>query len=84
MYNGKMHYYEGNTFGGVAVKQNDIVLENGVIHILSSQIPYSYNIREYIDTHSSTSKLHSLNLLHIVQVDTGKRIVAWNPCSEGL
>ena len=57
MYNGKMHYYEGNTFGGVAVKQNDIVLENGVIHILSSQIPYSYNIREYIDTHSSTSKL---------------------------
>lgn len=57
MYNGKMHYYEGNTFGGVPVKKSDIVLQNGVLHILAEQIPYSYNIREYINTHSSTSKI---------------------------
>lgn len=57
MYNGKMHYFDGNSFGGVAVKKSDIVVENGVVHVISEPIPYSYNIREYIDSHSSTSKI---------------------------
>ena len=57
MYNGKMLYFEGNTFGGVAMLRSDILASNGIMHRLSGRIPYAYNIREYIDTHSETSDL---------------------------
>lgn len=57
MYNGKMLYFEGNTFGGAELRRSNLVLSNGVMHVLASRIPYSYNIREYIDTHSETSSI---------------------------
>lgn len=57
MYNGKMLYFEGNTFGGVQLIHSDILAHNGIIHTIASRIPYHYSIREYIDTHSSTTKL---------------------------
>ena len=57
MYNGKMLYFAGNTFGGITMTRSDILARNGILHTLSGRLPYSYNIREYIDTHESTSKL---------------------------
>lgn len=57
MYNGKVMRFDGNTFGGAELRRSDIVVRNGVMHVLASRIPYSYNIREYIDTHAETSSL---------------------------
>lgn len=57
MYNGKMLFFDGGTFGGIALGHTDIRLKNGIAHELNGMIPYSYNIREYIDTHDETSKL---------------------------
>ncbi|MBD5224433.1 MAG: fasciclin domain-containing protein [Bacteroidales bacterium] len=57
MYNGKMLYFEGNTFGGVAMERSDVLARNGVLHVLTERIPYSYNIREYIDTHAETTSI---------------------------
>lgn len=59
MLNGKLMYFSDNasSFGGVNLLKTDIHTGNGLVHKLSSQIPYSYNFREYIDTHSSTSEI---------------------------
>lgn len=57
MYNGKMLYFDGMTFGGVAIDRADIMGSNGVLHTMTERIPYAYNIREYIDTHAETSRL---------------------------
>lgn len=57
MYNGKRFGFEGNTFGHAEMLEADIIAHNGILHILSDQIPYSYNLREYIDVHESTSKI---------------------------
>lgn len=57
MYNGKVLYFDGASFGGARITRSDIVLNNGVVHILGERIPYSYNIREYIDTHSNTTMI---------------------------
>lgn len=59
MLNGKLMYFsEGATsFGGVDILRADIHASNGLIHKLTSIIPYSYNFREYIDTHDNTSEI---------------------------
>ncbi|MDE7396205.1 MAG: hypothetical protein K2M98_00600 [Muribaculum sp.] len=57
MYNGKRLHFEGNTFGGVEMSRSDILCGNGVLHLMKDVIPYSYNIREYIDVNSNTSML---------------------------
>ncbi len=59
MLNGKLMYFseDGSSFGGVELVNADIVSGNGLIHKIASQIPYSYNFREYIDAHSSTSEI---------------------------
>ncbi len=57
MYNGKVHYFDGATFGGVALETSDVVAKNGVLHTLKAMIPYAYNLREYIDTHENTSMI---------------------------
>ncbi|MBD5281322.1 MAG: fasciclin domain-containing protein [Bacteroides sp.] len=57
MYNGKMNRFEGNTFAGVEMTNSDIIASNGVLHTLREAIPYRYNLREYINTHSEYSLL---------------------------
>lgn len=56
MYNGKRFNFEGATFGGAELDKVDILAANGVLHTLKEQIPYAYNLREYIDTHDNTTK----------------------------
>ncbi len=73
------HYvvlFHGNTAEGVPF----IVVHLAVIHAYT--LPLRRGTR-HVETRYMVCN-HSLNLIHIVQVDTGKRIVAWNPCSEGL
>lgn len=58
MLNGKLMYYtDRGVFGGVSVLQGDIHTANGLLHKMAAPIPYAYNFREYIDTHSSTSSM---------------------------
>lgn len=57
MYNGKRFAFDGTTFGSAELERVDIIANNGILHVLGDQIPYSYNFREYIDVHSSTSKM---------------------------
>lgn len=59
MLNGKLMYFsEGaSAFGGAGILKSDIIASNGLLHKLSATIPYSYNFREYIDTHSHTSRM---------------------------
>lgn len=57
MYNGKRLEFEGLKFGGAVILKADIIAKNGILHVLESQIPYSFNIREYADTHEATSSL---------------------------
>lgn len=61
MLNGKLLYFADNasTFGGAKLAVCDIHAGNGLIHKLSQQIPYAYNLREYIDTHAETSSISS-------------------------
>lgn len=57
MYNGKVNRFDGNTFAGVELIQTDIIAKNGVLHLIKEAIPYRYNLREYINTHSECSLL---------------------------
>lgn len=57
MYNGKRFFFDGNSFGGAELKSSDAIATNGLLHVVASQIPYVYNIREYIDTHDNTSEI---------------------------
>lgn len=57
MYNGKKFRFDDNGYAGVGMLTPDILCANGVLHTLEEAIPYSYNIREYIDSHSETSRL---------------------------
>lgn len=50
MLNGKsMTFTDSKTFNGAPISEADISASNGVLHILSEQIVYLYNIREMID-----------------------------------
>ena len=50
MLNGKsMQYGDARTFNGAGIAEADIAAENGLLHKLSQQIPYKYNIRELMD-----------------------------------
>ncbi|MBQ8051882.1 MAG: fasciclin domain-containing protein [Bacteroidaceae bacterium] len=50
MLNGKtMQYSSTSTFNGVDIAEANIAAENGLLHKLSGQIPYKYNIRELMD-----------------------------------
>lgn len=59
MLNGKLMYFSGEpmAFGGVNILQHDILSSNGLMHKLGRLIPYSYNFREYVDTHDNTSSI---------------------------
>lgn len=64
MYNGKRFAFDGGTFGSAALERTDIIANNGILHVLDGQIPYSYNFREYIDVHQSTSEMARFLALH--------------------
>lgn len=50
MLNGKsMRYNSPTVFNGVSIAEANIQAENGLLHKLSAQIPYKYNIRELMD-----------------------------------
>lgn len=57
MYNGKRFFFNGLTFGSAPIVSADNRAANGIVHVVSSQIPYAYNLREYIDTHSNTTEI---------------------------
>lgn len=44
-------------FGGAKLLQHDILATNGILHTLQSQIPYYYNLYEYILSNPQTSEL---------------------------
>ena len=59
MLNGKsMSYTSGDEFNGVRVVSDNIRGLNGLLHKLDTQIPYRYNLREYISTQDKYSKLY--------------------------
>jgi uncharacterized surface protein with fasciclin (FAS1) repeats len=47
----------GTVFGGAKLLQHDILATNGILHTLQSQIPYYYNLYEYIQSNPQTSDL---------------------------
>ena len=47
----------GNVFAGSKLIDHDILSKNGLLHTLESQIPYHYNLYEYIQATPSMSKL---------------------------
>lgn len=57
MYNGKRFSFDGNTFGTAGLLRSDMIANNGILHKLSDQIPYSYNFREYMNVHESASSI---------------------------
>lgn len=64
MYNGKRFAFDGDTFGTAPLENTDIIANNGILHVLGAQIPYSYNFREYINVHESTSKMAAFLALY--------------------
>ena len=67
MLNGKsMQYTNQNTFNGVAIAQANIAADNGLLHKLSEQIPYKYNIRELMDADGRFSAVSAF----VAQFDT--------------
>lgn len=57
MINGKMHYFgqDGLSFGDMKILSGDIIARNGLLHKIEEMIPYSYNFREYMETHANTT-----------------------------
>ena len=48
---------EGYTLGNIALAETNIVAKNGVLHILAGQVPFFYNIWEYMTTDSVYSNI---------------------------
>ncbi|MGI6224266.1 MAG: fasciclin domain-containing protein [Prevotella sp.] len=63
MLNGKIYYYDNSTsFSGSAILDANESASNGLVQVLGSQIPYAYNIYEYIQNNAQFSKLY--NFIH--------------------
>ena len=48
---------EAYTFGDVALSERNIIAKNGVLHVISSQVPFFYNVWDYLTTSPSYSKI---------------------------
>lgn len=48
---------EGYTLGNIALTSTNIVAKNGVMHILNGQLPFFFNIWEYMTTDNAYSKV---------------------------
>ena len=59
MNNQKIHSYSesGTHFGGSPLVSSNTLAGNGILHTISSRIPYHYNLYEYILADENTSKL---------------------------
>jgi len=57
MMNGKKFRFDDGDFGGVSLLSSDNLCRNGVLHTMTEAIPYTFNIREYIDNHDETSMI---------------------------
>lgn len=63
MLNGKSYHFDNaGSFNGADIVTGNEVASNGLIHEISSQIPYAYNIYEYLQDNSDYSKLY--NFIH--------------------
>lgn len=60
MLNGKLMNYGGDgTFCGISLYDSDIRANNGVLHKLTNELPYKYNILEYIETLPQYSRAYT-------------------------
>lgn len=63
MLNGKVYHFDSSgAFNGADIVAGNEAASNGLIHEMSSQIPYAYNIYEYLQDHADYSKLY--NFIH--------------------
>jgi hypothetical protein len=59
MVNGKIYYFDSAlSFAGSKISEADERASNGVLHHVDNQIPYAYNLYEYIQNNAKTSKLY--------------------------
>lgn len=59
MIDGKIYYFDNTeSFAGSRLNSADERADNGLVHHLSSTIPYIYNLYEYIQSNENTSKLY--------------------------
>ncbi len=59
MLNGKIYYFDSpSSFSGTSITSADNVARNGLVHHLSAQIPFVYNIYEYIGAMGNTTKIY--------------------------
>ncbi|MCM1312029.1 MAG: fasciclin domain-containing protein [Bacteroides sp.] len=58
MLNGKSMAYSGDFFNGAELLEKNIVAKNGILHKLDTQIPYKFNIMEYISTDNRFSDMY--------------------------
>ena len=58
--NGKSKFYTSNSvFGSTQIRQADNRALNGILHVMSGQIPYQYNFLEFLSTHEDYSELYN-------------------------
>lgn len=48
---------EGYTFGNSTLNENNVLAKNGVLHVVDSQVPFFYNIWEYMNADTVYSKI---------------------------
>lgn len=58
MLNGKPMEFANGKYAGVVLAASDIRAANGILHKLEGQIPYKYNILEYISVHPDYSCIY--------------------------
>ncbi len=59
MLNNKMYYFDNaSSFSGAQILAGNIRANNGIIHKIDGQVPFSYNIYEFIANNANTSKLY--------------------------
>lgn len=60
MLNGKpMSYGSDGTYNGIAIAESDLLAKNGVLHKIAAELPYKYNILEYLETHAEYSEAYT-------------------------
>lgn len=58
--NGKSKFYTNNSvFGSTQIRRADNRALNGILHVMSDQIPYQYNFLEFLSIHEDYSELYN-------------------------
>ncbi len=59
MLNGKNYYYkDAGNFAGANISSANKSAGNGIVHEIDTQIPFAYNVYEYMQHNASTSKVY--------------------------